>query len=344
MGGRDSQPAVSVVIVNWDGWHVLEPCLVSLERQTLRDFECLVVDNGSRDGSVERVRRRFPWVTLIENAENLGFGVANNQAIRVARGPFIALLNNDTEAEPGWLGALVGAAAADPQIGMCASKILNFERRTEIDNTGHRIYRDGLNRGRGRLETDRGQYDGLREALFPSGCAGLYRRAMLDEVGLFDETFFAYGDDTDLGLRGRLAGWGCAFVPEARVYHRYSATTGQYSPMKAFLVERNRVWVAVKILPLDMLLASPFYTLARLALQAYGAVSGKGAAGRFTAEYSPLRLVGILLRAYGAAFLGLGHALGDRRRIRARRRVSRAEIGRWFREHGMSAREIALTD
>ncbi len=335
----------SVIIVNWNGRDYLEDSLRSVERQVFRDFEVLVVDNGSEDGSVRMIREQFPWVTeIIENRQNLGFGVANNQAIERARGRYVVLLNNDTEVEPGWLGALVTAAEADSSVGMCASKILNFDRRDEIDNTGHLIYPDGLNRGRGRLETDRGQYDEAREALFPSGCAALYRKDMLDEIGLFDDTFFAYGDDTDLGLRGRLAGWGCVFVPEARVYHRYSATTGQYSPQKAFLVERNRVWVAVKTLPLPMLLVSPFYTFARFALQGYGALTGKGAAGRFTSEYSAWSLLGVLFKAYWAALTGLHHSLEARHRILGRKRVSYGEIRRWFRDHGMSVREIALKD
>jgi GT2 family glycosyltransferase len=343
--GGEGEMTASVVIVNWNGRDYLETCLESLAKQTLRDFEVWVVDNGSRDGSVEMIRNRFPWVGgIIENEENLGFGVANNQAIRRCRGRHVVLLNNDTEVEEGWLAALVARAESGPRVGMCASKILNFDRRDEIDNTGHLLYRDGLNRGRGRLEIDRGQYDGETEALFPSGCAALYRRAMLDEVGLFDDTFFAYGDDTDLGLRGRLAGWTCAFAPAARVYHRYSATTGQYSPRKAFLVERNRVWVAVKTFPLPMLLVSPFYTAARFALQAYGALTGRGAAGRFTSQYSCWSLVGVLVKAYWAAVAGLHHPLMERRRILGGRKVSNAEFRRWFREHGISAREIALKD
>jgi GT2 family glycosyltransferase len=335
----------SVIIVNWNGREYLETCLESLEGQRFRQFEVLLVDNGSEDDSVAMVRSRFPWVsTVIENPRNLGFGIANNQAMVEARGRYVVLLNNDTETDADWLGALVEAADRDPSVGMCASKILSFDRREVIDNTGHLIYRDGLNRGRGRLEVDSGQYDAATDCLFPSGCAALYRKSMLDEVGLFDETFFAYGDDTDLGLRARLAGWRCVFVPGARVYHRYSATTGQYSPTKAFLVERNRVWVAVKTLPLSMLAVSPLYTLARFGLQAYGALAGKGAAGRFTSEYSAWSLIGVLFRAYWAAFTNLEHSLKERRRILGAKKVSNAEIRRWFREHGMSAREIALKE
>jgi GT2 family glycosyltransferase len=227
---------------------------------------------------------------------------------------------------------------------MLASKIFLQGGLKTIDNVGHLIYRDGLNRGRGRLEVDRGQYEKVEEVLFPSGCAALYRRDMLEEVGLFDEDFFAYGDDTDLGLKGRLAGWTCLYVPKAVVHHRYSQSSGAYSALKAFYVERNRVWIAVKFFPLSLLLASPFYTFLRFALQGYGALTGRGAAGRFTEAHSSGQLLQILLKAYLGAFRGLPRMWKKRREIRKRTRVSEAEIRSWFFRFGMSAREISLKD
>ncbi len=191
---------------------------------------------------------------------------------------------------------------------------------------------------------DHGQYENLEEVLFPSGCAALYRREMLEEVGLFDEDFFAYGDDTDLGLKGRLAGWKCLYVPKAIVHHRYSQSSSPYSPLKAFCVERNRVWIAVKYFPLSILLESPFYTLLRLLLQGYGALIGRGAAGRFSEAHSPGKLLQVLLKAYLAAFRGLPGMWKKRREIKRRTRVSEAEIRSWFRRFGMGAREISLKD
>src|SRR5262249_20583668 len=145
--------------------------------------------------------------------------------------------------------------------------------------------------------------------LFPSGAAGLYRRAMLDEVGLFDESFFLYGDDAELGLRGRLAGWRCAFAPRAIAYHHYSRSVGASSSLKAFHVERNPVLVLLKLFPALLVGLSPFYTAARLGLQAWGAVSDRGAAGRFARERPPLELVTLTLRAYAAALRRLPAAL-----------------------------------
>lgn len=338
-------PAASVIVLNWNGRELLAACLEALRRQTLAGLEVIVVDNGSTDGSAAMLRERFgDLAEVIELEENTGFAQGNNIGMAAARGRYVLLLNNDAEPEPGWARELVRAADADERIGMCASKIVNAEDPGLIDNTGHLLYRDGLNRGRGRLERDAGQWDRPGEALFPSGCAALYRTAMLREIGAFDRAFFAYGDDTDLGLRGRLAGWRCAYVPTAVVRHRYSATSGGYSPFKAFHVERNRVWVAAKYFPLRYLLASPWWTLVRFALQGWGALTGRGAAGRFTRERSAGALVAVLLRAYASALAGLPAMWRERRRLAPLRRVSTAEFGRWLREHGISAREIALKD
>jgi GT2 family glycosyltransferase len=338
-------PPVSVIIVNWNGKDCLKDCLESLRTQTFSSFEVILVDNGSTDGSVEWIQENFTgWVRALRNAENEGFSGGNNRGIRAASGKYIALLNNDAQADPRWLEELVKVAEENSQAGMLACKIFLQRDSKIIDNVGHLIYRDGLNRGRGRLEVDRGQYEKIEEVFFPSGCAALYRREMLEEVGLFDEDFFAYGDDTDLGLKGRWAGWKCLYVPRAVVHHRYSRSSGAYSALKAFYVERNRVWIAVKFLPLLLLLESPFFTLLRFALQGYGALVGRGAAGKFSESYSPGKLFRILVKAYLAAFRGLPGMWKKRREIKRRTRVSKSEIRTWFRRFGMSAREISWKD
>lgn len=336
---------VSVVIPNLNGRNLLGDCLTSLEKQTFQDFEVVLVDNGSDDRSVDFVKDHFRWVLkIIENSENIGFAAATNQGIKASDGEYIALLNNDTEAHARWLEELVKVADENPGAGMFASKTLFFDKRNVIDTTGHLFYPDGLNRGRGRLEIDQGQYDDRADVFFPSGCAALYRRSMFDEVGLFDEFHFAYGDDTDIGFRGRLAGWTCFFVSGAVVYHHYSMTTGVYSPAKVFLVERNRIWIVWKYFPTMRLLLSPFYSLLRYSYQFYGAVTGKGAAGKFTQEYSALKLFWAVARAYFSAFRGLPRVISERRRIMKLKKVSSKEISRWFRDYCMSVREISLKD
>lgn len=339
-----ARPFVSVIVINWNGENYIRECLASLSYQTFRDFEVIVVDNGSTDGSLEIIQSQFPQCLLISNASNNGFAKGNNQGIKKAKGKYIALLNNDARADRRWLEELVTAAEEDRQVGMLASKIYLQGRDRIIDNVGHLIYRDGLNRGRGRLELDHGQFDKKEEVLFPSGCAALYRREMLDEIGLFDEDFFAYGDDTDLGLKGRLAGWKCAYIPGAIVSHRYSQSSGPYSPLKAFYVERNRIWIAVKYFPLLLLLQSPFYTFLRLLFQGYGALSGRGAAGRFSQEYSPFHLLRILIKSYSSAIQGLPKMWRKRKAVKKLTRVDAEEILSWFNRFGISVQEISLKD
>lgn len=318
--------------------------MASLLAQTLESIEVIVVDNASGDGSDAALEARFAGrVTLIRNSRNLGFGAGNNVGVRAARGRFILLLNNDAEAAPTLVEELVRAADGE-RVGMVAAKVLLHAERDVIDTTGHLLYPDGLNRGRGRLEVDRGQYDTCRTALFPSGAAGLYRRRMLDEIGLFDESFFLYGDDAELGLRGRRAGWECAFAPRAVARHHYSRSAGPYSALKAFHVERNRVWVLLKLFPWPLVLASPFYTAARLVLQAAGVATGRGAAARLASDVSVLALVGITLRAWWAAASGAPRILAERRRLRGSFRLTSAGFYRLLDAFRLTAREVALKD
>jgi len=341
----DPAVAVSVIVVSWNGLEHLPVCLTSLLRQTLAGVEIIVVDNGSSDGSAELVQERFgAAVRLLAQSENLGYSGGLNVGLRAARGRHLMALNSDTEVAPECLAALADAADRFPDAGSLAPKILSFYDRHVIDNVGHLLYADGMTRGRGRLEPDRGQYDREEEVIVASGCAVLLRRAMLADVGLFDEALFAYCDDTDLGLRARLAGWSCRTVPRAVVYHKYSASSSAYSPLKAFLVERNRAWVAIKCLPAPLLVVSPLFTSLRLGAQAWGAFTRRGAAGHFAAEHSPLALLGVLLRAYAAALRGLPAAWRKRRAIQRGRRISTWEAIAWLRQFGMGVREIALKD
>ncbi|MCX5914111.1 MAG: glycosyltransferase family 2 protein [Deltaproteobacteria bacterium] len=230
-------PLGSVIIVNWNGKDYPKDCLESLRFQAFSAFEVVLVDNGSTDGSVEWIQENFPgWVRVLRNARNEGFSGGNNRGIRAALGKYIVLLNNDAQADSLCLEELVKVAEENPRAGMLACKIYPQGGPKIIDNVGHLIYRDGLNRGRGRLEVDRGQYEKIEEVFFPSGCAALYRREMLEEVGLFDEDFFAYWDDTELGFKGRLAGWRCLYVPKAVVHHRaaFQGLPGMWKKRKDF--------------------------------------------------------------------------------------------------------------
>src|SRR6185369_12131340 len=268
---------LSIIIVNWNGRNHLTTCLDSLDNQTFRDFEVILVDNGSTDGSLELVRKRYSWVKLVELPENRGFAAGNNFGLAAAGGEYIVTLNNDTEADPGWLAELVAVADAHPGAGMVASRICSFDDHDRIDSLGFRICRDGMSRGAYRLRRFSGLSIGrVEDILLPSACVALYRRVMVDEIGFFDEDFFAYCEDTDLGLRGRLAGWSAILARDAVVYHKYSGTAGAFSPFKLYLVERNHYWVALKTFPLSMLLLVPFFTLVRFMVQARLVLAGAG--------------------------------------------------------------------
>jgi len=206
------------------------------------------------------------------------------------------------------------------------------------------VYPDGICRSRGWLEKDVGQYDVADEVLGPNGCAAAYRRAMLDDVGLFDERYFAYLEDLDLAFRGQLRGWRCRYVPDAICYHKKSITSGYHSAFKAFLVERNRIWNAIKLFPLRLLLLSPFYTLARYMAQGFATASGKGISSSFVRDYSRLELAGILLRAYVSAFASLPAMWRERKKIQRNRRLGALAVFMLMKKYRLPALELAFKD
>lgn len=333
---------VSVVIPTIKGREYLAECIPSLFGQSYGLPEVIIVDNGSSDGTPEYVRKNFPGVRVIENKINLGFSKAVNIGIRASSGEYVFILNDDTLLDPGCIKRLAEQMRADSRIGMCCPKILSYFDHTLIDNVGHLVYPDGMNFSRGRGEVDRGQYDQVEEICFPPGCAAFCRRKMLDEIGLLDENLFMFGDDTELGFRARLAGWICMYVPAALMYHRWSSTAGKYSTFKAFSVEKNRVWVAVSIFPLSLLVRAPVYTFLRYIFQACSVFSKKGYAGNFVKDLSKTELLKVLLRANLAALASLPENLRRRAHVQRLKKVSNAEIYSWFRRFGISARQIAF--
>jgi len=264
---------VSVIVINWNGKHHLERCLSSVLQQTYPNFEVVLVDNASTDGSVEFVRERFPGVRIIRNEENLGFAAGDNVAIRTTRGDYVATLNNDTQVDPRWLEELVSAAEADPKVGMCASKMLFLHQPDIINSTGISLDKAGIAWDRRGGEPD--QDTGIEpiEVFGPCAGAALYRRRMLEEVGLFDQDFFAYLEDVDLAWRARLMGWRCLYVPTARVYHIHSATGLEGSPFKNHLLGRNKVWTIIKNYPSpELFLFLPLITLYDLGAVLYALI------------------------------------------------------------------------
>ncbi len=307
------------------------------------DFEVVVVDNGSTDGSLEMVgnfQAAFP-IQLIRNRENRGFCAANNQGFAAARGSLLALLNNDAEARPEWLAALKEACERRSEIGMVASKILVHEDPRRIDKVGHVIYPDGQNRGRGSGEVDRGQYDQRSDCLWPDGCAAMYRKAMIDEIGGFDEDFFAYADDAELGLRARMAGWDCVYAPRATVLHHRGTTLGVASVKRLTLIERNRVLLVAKLFPWRMALLMPFYYLLRLSAGALASVRGEGETRRYPGAGGKLRMAWALMLGDLTAIPLLPRMVMKRKEIARFRKRSDAEVSALLHEYRISLKEIS---
>ena len=304
-----------------------------------------MVDNGSSDGSGELVREMataYPApLRLINNRMNYGFCAANNQGFRASASELVAVLNNDAEAEPGWLAALEAAMRTSGEVGMAASKILVWEDPRRIDKAGHLMYPDGQNRGRGSGQLDRGQFERVEEVLWPDGCAAMYRRAMLDEIGGFDEDFFAYADDAELGLRARIAGWTCLYTPGAVVRHHRGATLGLGSARRLALIERNRVLLVVKLFPWNLLWTNGAYYLTRIAAGTWAALRNRGEIRRYPGPMGKLQAATALLWGTISALPMIPAMLRKRRAFRPKRRLTNRQIRQLLLRHRISLREIS---
>ncbi len=310
---QPGRPLASVVIPNWNGLVHMPVCLEALRGQTYRDLEVIVVDNGSTDGSTAWIADEYPEVRQLILDRNLGLTGANNRGFRAARGEVLISLNNDTEAEPDLVAALVGALCEHPEAGIAAAKMRLFDRRDVLHSAGDGYGVDGIPFNRGVWQRDEGQFD--RPGWIFGGCGGAvaYRRAMLDQVGLFDESFFMYCEDVDLNWRAQLAGWPCWYTPDAVVYHKLSATGG--GPIASFYTGRNTLWVLAKNYPTGLWhkywrrIVRAQWAVSRDALRAW-----RGLAARAR------------LRGQVAGLLGWPRAWSARRTIQAGCRVSQEYI------------------
>ena len=318
---------------------MLVECLDALGRQTRSDFEVMVVDNSGKAlvRAVAAGRRR---AVVIEPGRNVGFGAAINLGFQQSRSPYMAVLNDDAAPRAGWIAALMAAAESHPDAGMFASQV-RFYGEEHLDSAGMVIYCDATSKQRGHLFPAT-EFDREEEVLLPSASAALYRRKMLEEIGLFDEDFFLYCEDTDLGLRARWAGWKCIYVPAAVVDHHYSHSAGRVSGLKAYYVERNRLYVAAKNFPAAMLWRVPFATIARYWWHARSMAVGRGTAAQFRREgNTAMRLGLIVLRAHWNFFRQARTLWKKRRDLRSKTKISPAEFKRLLGAHSIRARRVA---
>lgn len=306
---------LSVVVVNWNSKDDLEACLRSLAAQSHPELEVIVVDNGSRDGSAEMVARAFPAVTLLAQAENLGFAEACNLGIEASHAEWVCMLNNDTVADPGWAAALSAAAREAPaHCGMLQSLMVYRSRPDVVNSTG--ITLDDKAAGHDRLEgASRAEAMEAASIFCPTAGAAAYRRRMLDAIsvdgGYFDRRHFMYYEDLDLGWRARLAGWSASYVPEALVEHVWHGSSHRHG--KDWLLrmqETNRIRMLVKNASVPLLL--------RTAGRTFGGLK------------TLIRLDG--LGAFPKLRDAVTAALGERARIDRLRKLDRREVeSRWVR-------------
>jgi len=324
---------VSLIVLNWNGKPFLKECLDSLRTQTFRDFETILVDNGSTDSSLDYVRQEFPEVRVIALNHNAGFARGNNVGIRASTGEYVALLNNDTKAHPQWLESLKPTLDTHPEIGFCSSKIVLYDQPDTIDSAGDLFYSCGVGEKRGRSQKDDERFAKSMPVFGACAAAALYRREMLEDIGLFDEDFFAYAEDVDLSFRAQLSGYQCLYVPEAVVYHHLQGSFGAFPGHSLCLSRRNAFDTLLKNMPTALLWRGLPYILSY-----YTAVD---------VAYIVQGRLRPILKARLDNIRRLRRTLAKRRQIQAGRRVSdeyingamstgrvRQIVGRWLRGLG----------
>jgi GT2 family glycosyltransferase len=317
-------PEISVIIVNWNGKHLLEDCLDALRRQTFRDFEAILVDNGSTDASAEYVLANYPEVRLLALEENRGFTGGNIAGYEIASGSLIVLLNNDTEAHPGWLQEMHEAAAVHPAVGSFASKMMYFDDRQRIENCGFEIDLAGTTVEVGRGQVDGPEWSTPRKVFGACGGAVAYRRSMLERIGFLDPDFFMIYEDVDLSFRAQLSGHECVYLPQAIVYHRYRASIGRRPTLQVFYAQRNIDFVYLKNLPLGLILRSaPRRLIYEAGAALHFVALGKGAAF-LRAKLDVLRQLPVIL---------------EKRRIIQRHRVlTNSQLSRIMRGRSLTSK------
>ncbi len=247
------KPKIAVVVPNWNGRDVIGPCLDSLMKQT-ELVKIIVVDNGSTDGSVKMLESDYPRIELIKHSLNKGFAGGVNAGLRFAMDngyKYAALLNNDAVAEEDWSERLAGALDKNPSAGIATSKILDKSER-RLDSTGDFYTSWGLPDPRGRGELDKGQYDNQTKIFGASGGASIYRIKMIEEVGPFDEDFFAYYEDIDISFRAQLAGWKILYEPSAIAFHTIGETSGKIPGFTTYQTLKNLPQLFWKNVPIAL--------------------------------------------------------------------------------------------
>lgn len=243
----------SVIIPNWNGSELLKDCLNSLMEQTFKNFEIILVDNGSTDNSLEHVNNHFPQVRVISFKKNFGFAKAINEGVNVSNADYVIVLNNDTSVDKDWVKNLIACADLHPEVISVNSKLLNFYDKKTIDGVGILINEVGQARSIGWQEKDSGQYGKEQYIFGATGGASLFRRKEFIEVGLFDKKYFMYSEEVDFSFRAQFLGYRSIFCPKAIVYHKHKATSKKLPAHIEYWQFRNMTQTIIKDFPASIL-------------------------------------------------------------------------------------------
>lgn len=248
------QVRASVIIPNWNGRYLLEDCLLSLSKQSFKNFEIILVDNGSIDDSLEYVESNFPRVRVLKLRKNFGFAKAINEGVEASNAEYVVLLNNDTAVNKNWLESLIECASEHPEVISVNSKLLNFYHKKIIDGVGILINEVGQARSIGWQEEDRGHYEKESYIFGATGGASLFKREDFIKLGRFDESYFMYSEEVDLAFRAQFAGFKSIFCPKAIVYHKHKATSKKLLSHIEYWQFRNMTQTIIKDFPASILL------------------------------------------------------------------------------------------
>lgn len=386
-----SCPKIAIIILNWNGWRNTIECLESLYQINYTNYDVIVVDNGSEDESVKKIKeycngkikietkffkynpREKPIeiieyteeevvcyggnesnsknhvpnkkMTLIRNNKNYGFAKGNNigirHALRALNPEYVLLLNNDTVVDKEFLIELAKTAESNKKIGMLATKLLFYENPKVINSVGTIIFRDGSAAHLGGREIDMGQYDQPFETFAPCAAASLYRSEMLKEIGLFDEDFFAYMEDVDLGWRARLAGWSCFFSPKSLVYHKHSASSKPHSKFKLYQIERNRLLIVLKNYPMKYIGLLPVFNFHRYIL-IFLVTKRNNEISKYCSNIGISSIFITLLKSWIDFIRYAPKFLSKRKQVHELKNVNDVEIEEWFKKFSKSFSDVLV--
>jgi GT2 family glycosyltransferase len=341
MDRKTQSAGVLIVVVNYNGGALVRECIASCLDQTYKNSTVVIVDNGSTDGSAEELFKAFPHVPQIKNGYNAGWAAGCTKGIAYAGSAYVAVVNSDAVLDRACIAEMAAAIESAPRVGSVASRIMLYDRRDTVEACGLSIAADGSSCARGRLRPAYGFLE-AEEVFCASDCCCLFKREMLDDIGGYDEDFFMYCNDTDIGFRQQLSGWKALYAPAAAAYHYHSRAAGSYSAFKAFYVERNRICVVLKCFPAAMLVSAFALSWLRYACQVFlSFTKKKGSLARFRERNSLFSGFIILCRAHFAALSMAPAMLKKRRQVLAKRTIRWQEFRRLFSRFGIGIFDMA---